>query len=137
MQQDPSRKRSVVSPNQNKPMMILIAGPYRSGTNDDPVLIQKNVETMESYALPIFRAGHIPLLGEWLALPLVNLAGSARIGDGAFNEVFHPIAVRLLEKCDAILRVGGPSAGADEMVRVGRELGLNIYTNAAEIPSLS
>ena len=29
-------------------MMILIAGPYRSGTNDDPVLIQKNFEEMES-----------------------------------------------------------------------------------------
>ena len=114
--------------------MILIAGPYRSGTNDDPVLIQRNVETMESYALPIFRAGHIPLLGEWLALPLVNIAGSKRLGDEAFNEIFHPIAIRLLEKCDAVLRVGGPSAGADEMVRVGRELGLNIYTDPTQIP---
>jgi hypothetical protein len=117
--------------------MILIAGPYRSGTNDNPVLIQKNVETMESYALAIFRTGHIPLLGEWLALPLVNLAGSKRIGDEAFNEIFHPIAVRLLEKCDAVLRVGGPSAGADEMVRVGRELGLTIYTDPAEVTSIS
>lgn len=115
-------------------MMILIAGPYRSGTNDDPALIKKNVQEMESYALPIFRAGHIPLLGEWLALPLVELAGSRTIGDEAFNEIFHPIAVRLLEKCDAVLRVGGPSAGADEMVRVGRDLGLKIYTAASEIP---
>jgi hypothetical protein len=89
---------------------------------------------MESYALPIFRAGHIPMLGEWLALPLVELAGSRAIGDQAFNEVFHSIAVRLLEKCDGVLRVGGPSAGADEMVRVGRSLGLNIYTTVAEIP---
>ena len=119
---------------ENKSMMILVAGPYRSGTNDDPVLIQRNIEIMESYALPIFRAGHIPLLGEWLALPLVNLAGSKNIGDEAFNEIFHPIAVRLLEKCDAVLRVGGPSAGADEMVRVGREQGLKIFTDPAEIP---
>lgn len=117
-----------------KSMMILIAGPYRSGTNDDPTLIKKNVETMESYALPIFRAGHIPMLGEWLALPLVDLAGSKKLGDEAFNEIFHPIAVRLLEKCDAVLRVGGPSAGADEMVRVGLSLGLHIYTNPTEIP---
>ncbi len=116
-----------------KSMMILIAGPYRSGTNDDPALIKKNVEEMESYALPIFRSGHIPMLGEWLALPLVALAGSSKIGDEAFNEIFHPIAVRLLEKCDAVLRVGGPSAGADEMVRVGRSLGLKIYSNLAEI----
>jgi len=115
-------------------MMILVAGPYRSGTNDDPALIRKNVQEMESYALPIFRAGHIPILGEWLALPLAELAGSKGIGDEAFNEVFHPVAIRLLEKCDGVLRVGGPSAGADEMVRVGRSLGLNIYATLAEIP---
>ena len=114
-------------------MMILIAGPYRSGTSDDPALIKKNVETMESFALPIFRAGHIPILGEWLALPLVALGGSKKLGDEVFNEVFHPIATRLLDKCDAVLRVGGPSAGADEMVRVGRSLGLQIFTTPAEI----
>jgi hypothetical protein len=115
-------------------MMILVAGPYRSGTNDDRELIRRNVHEMESYALPIFRAGHIPMLGEWLALPLVELAGSRKIGDDAFNEIFHPIAVRLVEKCDAVLRVGGPSVGADEMVRIGRRLGLKIYSNLAEIP---
>jgi hypothetical protein len=118
------------------PLLILIAGPYRSGTNDDPALIQKNVEAMESYALPIFRLGHIPILGEWLALPLVHLAGSAKVGDEAFNEIFHPIAVRLLEKCDAVLRVGGPSAGADEMVRVGRSLGLAIFSELSDIPAI-
>jgi hypothetical protein len=121
-------------PESAKSMMILIAGPYRSGTNDDPALIRNNVAEMESYALAIFRAGHIPILGEWLALPLVALAGSRKIGDEAFNEVFHPIAVRLLEKCDGVLRVGGPSMGADEMVRVGRSLGLHIYNGIQEIP---
>ena len=120
-----------------KAMMILIAGPYRTGTNDDPALIRKNVELMESYALPIFRAGHIPMLGEWLALPLVALAGSKKIGDEAFNEIFHPIAVRLQEKCDAVLRVGGPSAGADEMVRVGRSMGLKVFTSLAEISEIA
>ena len=49
-------------------MMILIAGPYRSGTNDDPARIAANVQAMESYALPIFEKGHIPMLGEWLAI---------------------------------------------------------------------
>lgn len=116
-------------------MMILIAGPYRFGTNDDPALIKRNVEKMESYALPIFRAGHVPILGEWLALPLVSLAGSREIGDQAFNEIFHPIAVRLLEKCEGVLRVGGPSTGADEMVRLGRSLGLRIF-NLSEIPAV-
>jgi hypothetical protein len=127
--------KGFVMSNSAKLMMILIAGPYRSGTNDDPVLIRKNIEEMESYALPIFRAGHIPILGEWLALPLVALAGSRNLGDAAFNELFHPTAVRLLEKCDGVLRVGGPSIGADEMVRVGQRLGLKIFNSVHEIPS--
>jgi hypothetical protein len=118
---------------KSKPLMILIAGPYRSGTNDDPVLIRKNVQEMESYAVAIFRAGHIPILGEWPALPLAELAGSEKIGDEGFSEAFHPIAVRLLSKCDAVLRVGGSSVGADEMVRVGRSLGLKIFHSPAEI----
>jgi hypothetical protein len=79
-----------VKSNSNKSMMILIAGPYRSGTNDDPTLIKRNVQEMESYTLPIFRAGHIPILGEWLAFPLVSLAGSTKIGDDFFNEIFIP-----------------------------------------------
>ncbi len=118
----------------NKPMMILIAGPYRSGTNDDPEKIQANVHFMETFALPIFHKGHIPLLGEWFALPLVALAGSKEIGDEPFNEIFHPIAVMLLEKCDAVLRIGGASAGADQMVSVAKEKGAKIFTSLDEIP---
>jgi hypothetical protein len=117
-----------------KRKMIVIAGPYRSGTNDQPELLAANVQLMESFALPILRAGHIPMVGEWLSLPLAELAGSKRPGDEPFNEVFHPIAMWLLEKSDAVLRVGGPSAGADEIVRVARELGLEIYTTLEQIP---
>lgn len=115
-------------------MMILIAGPYRSGRGDDPEKLAANVHLMESYALTIFRLGHIPVLGEWFALPLVKLAGSTQVGDEAFNEIFHPIAERLLEKCDAVLRVGGASQGADLMVRTAKEKGLHIYSSLEEIP---
>jgi len=118
-------------------MLILVAGPYRSGTNDDPALMRNNVELMESYALPIFRAGHVPVLGEWIALPLADRAGSTKVGDAPFNEIFHPVAVRLLNKCDAVLRVGGPSSGADEMVRIGKDLGLVIYSSLSDIPKLA
>jgi len=57
-------------------MMMLIAGPYRSGTGDDPKKMADNLRLMEAFALPLFRAGHVPVVGEWLALPLVALAGS-------------------------------------------------------------
>ena len=114
--------------------MILIAGPYRSGTGDDPERMAANVRLMEEYALPLFRAGHVPVLGEWFALPLVTLAGSRQVGDGPFNEIFHPISERLLERCDAVLRVGGPSQGADLMVRLAEERGLAVYRRLDEVP---
>jgi hypothetical protein len=60
--------------------MILVAGPYRSGTTDDPVLIARNVRAMTDMALRLFRAGHLPVLGEWYALPLIELAGSKQKG---------------------------------------------------------
>jgi hypothetical protein len=115
-------------------LMILIAGPYRSGTGDDPEKMAANVRAMEAYALPLFRAGHIPVVGEWFALPLVDLAGSQRVGDAPFNEIFHPIAERILARCDAVLRVGGASQGADQMVQVAREQGLRVFTKLSEIP---
>ena len=115
-------------------MMILVAGPYRSGTGDDPDKMAANVRAMEACALPLFRAGHIPVIGEWFALPLVALAGSKKVGDAAFDEIFHPIAERLLERCDAVLRVGGPSQGADLMVQIGRERGLRIFGALDEVP---
>jgi hypothetical protein len=114
--------------------MILIAGPYRSGTGDDPGKMAANVRLMEAYALPLFRAGHVPVLGEWFALPLVHLAGSRQVGDEAFNEIFHPIAERLLEHCDAVLRVGGASQGADLMVRIARERELHVYHQLRDVP---
>ena len=117
-------------------MLILIAGPYRSGTGDDPEKMTANVRNMESYALPIFRLGHIPVLGEWFALPLLHLAGSKQVGDKAYAEIFHPIAERLLEKCDAVLRIGGASEGADRMVEVARNNGLQIYTALEQIPTI-
>ncbi len=119
----------------DRPLQILIAGPYRSGTQDDPDKIAANVQLMNSYAVQIFRAGHLPVLGEWYALPLIETAGSKALGDPIFNEIFHPVAVRLIPFCDGILRVGDASAGADEMVRTGRELGKSIYFDVAEIPT--
>ncbi len=115
-------------------LMILVAGPYRSGTGDDPARLAENLRAMEAVALPLFRAGHVPVVGEWLALPLVTLAGSQRVGDAAFDEIFHPIAERLLARCDAVLRVGGASQGADLMVRIARDRGLAVFSRLEDVP---
>jgi hypothetical protein len=116
-----------------KSMMILIAGPYRSGTNDLPELIQANVQLMTDTALEVYRMGHLPVLGEWFALPLIEAAGSKQIGDQIFNEIFHPISIQLLDHIDAVLRIGGASSGADEMVRIGQDKGKQIFYNINEL----
>ncbi|MFG2560778.1 hypothetical protein [Streptomyces sp. NPDC048496] len=56
-------------------------------------------------------------------------------GDAAFQEIFHPIAELLLARCDAVLRIGGPSDGADRMVARARDQGLDVYTRIDDVPS--
>ena len=120
-----------------KSLMILIAGPYRSGTNDNPDLIASNVKAMTDMALEIYKMGHLPILGEWLALPLIKAAGSKEVGDKIFNDLFHPIAIQLIDKCDAVLRIGSQSSGADEMVNIGQIKSKIIFYNISEIPIIS
>ncbi|MEU6580522.1 hypothetical protein ACQP1O_22000 [Nocardia sp. CA-151230] len=115
--------------------MILVAGPYRSGTGDDPVKLAANVRAMNETALTLFRAGHLPVTGEALALPLLETAGSTRPGDPLYDEIFHPVAEQLLSRCDAVLRIGGPSEGADRMVAQARAEGKRIYLSLSEIPA--
>ncbi|MGL4630072.1 MAG: DUF4406 domain-containing protein [Leadbetterella sp.] len=115
-------------------MLILIAGPYRSGTNDDLTLMHQNLKNLEAVALSLFRKGHTPMIGEWVALPLMKLAGSNTPGDKAWEEIQYPIAHRLLEKCDAVFRIQGVSKGADEDIRLATERGLEIYYNLDDVP---
>ncbi len=85
---------------------MVVARPFGSDTHDDPRLI--------SNVASIFRARHLPVPGKWL-----------------------PSSVRLLENRAAVPRDGGgTSAGTGEMVRVGRQLGLQISTSLAELPAL-
>ncbi|WP_370155664.1 DUF4406 domain-containing protein [Streptacidiphilus sp. EB129] len=115
--------------------MILVAGPYRSGTGDDPHKLEANVRAMHQTALDLFRAGHLPVTGEALALPLLETAGSTHPGDPLFQEIFHPIAEQLLARCDAVLRIGGPSQGADRMVAQAVAQGKDVYTSPVDVPA--
>lgn len=122
-------------PTNKKPLMILVAGPYRSGTGDDPAKIAVNMERLENAALAVFRAGHIPLIGEWVAIPLAARAGSKKMGDVAWDEMQYPTASRLIAHCDGVLRLEGASKGADEDVRQAKERGIPVYAAVAEIPA--
>jgi hypothetical protein len=97
-------------------------------------LIEANVRAMSDVALKLFRAGHLPVLGEWFALPLIEHAGSGRVGDQVFNEIFYPVSRRLIAKCDACLRIGGESRGADEMVALARERNKPVYFRFEDVP---
>jgi hypothetical protein len=117
----------------DKPLLILIAGPYRSGTGDNPDLMAANLRTLERAAWPIFEKGHVPMIGEWVALPVLDSAG-ADVFSPLASEVLYPTAERLLQHCDAVLRLAGASAGADEDVRIARERGIPVYSALDEIP---
>jgi hypothetical protein len=118
----------------SEPLMILVAGPYRSGTDGDPKRIQANVDAMTRTSLELYRRGHLPVMGEWFALPLIEEAERGGDGAAAYEEIFHPIAERVLAQCDACLRIGGASEGADRMVATARRLGKTVFTDIEQIP---
>ena len=119
-----------------KPLMILIAGPYASGTGGDAALMRKNLDRLEEAAWPVFRAGHIPMIGEWVALPVLSSAGATGPTDPLAADVMYPTAHRLLQHCDAVLRLPGDSVGADKDVEIARERGLPVYYALAEVPGV-
>jgi hypothetical protein len=117
-------------------MLILIAGPYRSGTGDDPQKMADNLRRLEQASWPLFRAGHIPVIGEWIALPVWRSAGGTELGDELYDQIFYPTADRLLQRCDAVLRLPGHSKGADNDVRLATERGLPIYHRLQDVPGV-
>lgn len=117
----------------SRPMLVLIAGPYRSGTGDDPALMAANLERLEEAAWPVFAAGHVPVIGEWVALPVLRSAGATAF-DPLAEQVMYPTAERLLQHCDAVLRLPGASKGADQDVAIARERGLPVFHRVEELP---
>ena len=116
------------------PLLVLIAGPYLSGTNGDPEKIAANRARLEAAALPIYERGHLPMLGEWLALPIIHAAGGREPGDAVFHAYQYPVAERLLARCDAVLRLPGESRGADMDVARARARGLPVVHDVDELP---
>ena len=115
-------------------MLILIAGPYRSGTNDEPDRLAANLTFLEQAAWPIFEAGHIPMIGEWVALPVLSSAGASGPTDPLAAQVMYPTAERLLQHCDAVLRLPGDSRGADQDVAIAQGLGIPVYYSLEQVP---
>lgn len=109
-------------------MHIMIAGPYTSGSKDKEQWKRNHLE-MNRYAYQVHLKGHVPVIGVNMALPIIEAAG-----EDTFDDIMMPISLALAERCDAVLRVGGPSKGADEEVEVFKRKGLPVYNNPMEIP---
>lgn len=114
-------------------MWIMIAGPYRTGGGAaDPAIRSANLKILNEAAVALHRAGHVPIIGVNMALPMIEAVGG---GDAAYAELMAPISLALVDRCDACLRVGGLSIGADDEVRRFEAAGRPVYRALSEIPS--
>ncbi|MEY2873564.1 MAG: hypothetical protein RLZZ373_935 [Pseudomonadota bacterium] len=121
-------------PTTDRTLLVLIAGPYLSGTDGDPQRIAANLALMEATALPLYERGHLAMIGEWVALPIIHAAGGRTHGDEVFHQYQYPVAERLLSRCDAVLRIPGASRGADQDVARARARGLPVYERIEDVP---
>jgi hypothetical protein len=111
-------------------MWIMIAGPYTSGGADESQRAA-NLSALNQAALTLLRAGHTPVIGVNMALPVIAAAG----GDAqAFDEIMMPLSLALADRCDACLRIGGPSKGADDEVERFQQRGQTVFYNINEVP---
>ncbi|MBN3820949.1 DUF4406 domain-containing protein, partial [Paraburkholderia sp. Se-20369] len=74
------------------PQLILVAGPYRSGTGGDPARIAANLARLEQAALAVYRRAHLPVIGAWVSLPLAAPARSRQVGDAVRESCLYPAA---------------------------------------------
>ncbi|BBK36394.1 hypothetical protein STAQ_14720 [Allostella sp. ATCC 35155] len=113
-------------------MWIMVAGPYRSGAADEAARAE-NLRILNEAAVALLRAGHVPVIGVNMALPMIAAAGA---DDRAYREIMMPLSLALAERCDACLRIGGPSRGADDEVERFRAAGRPVYRALAEVPGV-
>ena len=116
------------------PLLVLISGPYLTGTDGDEVKIAENLARMEAMALPVYERGHLAVVAEWLSWPVIAQAGGTSHASVQFSQYQYPAAHRLLTMCDAVLRIPGDSRGADAECELARQLGMPIYASVDDLP---
>ncbi len=113
-------------------MWIMISGPYIAG-NADAAQRAANLRVLNEAAVALYRAGHVPVIGVNMALPMIAAAGG---GEPAFTEIMMPVSLALADRCDACLRVGGPSQGADDEVKRFKASGRPVYRAVGDITAV-
>lgn len=74
--------------------LILIAGPWRSGTDGDQAKMDENLARLENAALAVYQRGHVPVIGNGLRYrwqrPLVQ----------------RPLGMKSVKRCSIPLHTG-------------------------------
>jgi hypothetical protein len=109
-------------------MWIMVAGPYRSGAADATARAN-NLLALNRAAAALFRMGHVPVIGVNMALPIIEAAGPE-----SYDEIMMPLSLLATERCDAVLRIGGPSKGADDEVERFASVGKPVYRKLEDVP---
>ncbi len=73
----------------------------------------------------------MPVIGVNNARPMIEVAGEEH-----YEALMMPLSLALTQRCDAVLRIGGASNGADREVEAIRALGRQVFTNLSEIPQV-
>ena len=106
----------------------MIAGPYGTGAKTEAEK-GANLRKLNEAAWEVFKKGHVPVVGVNNALPLVAVAGEAKA-----DEIMMPLSLALADKCDACLRIGDASKGADEEVARFKAAGKPVYYSIGAVP---
>ena len=107
-----------------------MAGPYKAGATDAAGWAA-NLKKLNQAAVALHRAGHVPIIGVNMALPMIESAGGSA---AASRELMAPVSLALVDRCDACLRIGGPSTGADDEVKRFQAAGRPVYRALNEVP---
>jgi hypothetical protein len=121
----------------SRPLLVLISGPYLTGTDGDEGRIRENLARMEAMALPVYERGHLAVVAEWLSWPVIAQAGGTSHASAQFGEYQYPVAHRLLAMCDAVLRIPGESRGADLECDLARQMGMPVFTDVRDLPEVT
>lgn len=109
----------------------MVAGPYSAG-GADAAGRMANLRALNEAALVLHRAGHVPVIGVNMALPVIEAAGGS---EADYRGIMMPLSLALAERCDACLRIGGPSKGADGEMERFRAARKPVYRSLEEVPA--
>ncbi|MEM7526415.1 MAG: DUF1937 family protein [Pseudomonadota bacterium] len=114
-------------------LWIMVAGPYGAG-GADAAQRAANLADLNRAALQVLAAGHVPIIGVNMALPVIEAAEAGGDAD-AYETIMMPLSLALTARCDAVLRIGGASRGADAEVSRFQAAEKPVYRSVEEIPA--